>query len=183
MVYVDEIRITTPTQIAGREAPTHDEVVKGHPKSVREQFPGRAAYVVRPIPEGPLPAFIFVDALVCQQPVSDFAADSFRVVVSWSSDDVDSSPPELIEREISDVELVWKARPTGSRTPAETMRRNCCYDQCSEPGAIHIGRNGGDSHWICFYHFDTWHAQRARFLVDGLGSEMEQLGELLKGEE
>jgi hypothetical protein len=39
MVYVDGIRITTSTQIAGREAPTRDDVVKCHPKSVREQFP------------------------------------------------------------------------------------------------------------------------------------------------
>ena len=52
MVYVDEIRITSSTQIAGSEAPTRDEVAKRFPKSVRELFPGRAAYFVRPIPEG-----------------------------------------------------------------------------------------------------------------------------------
>ena len=55
MVSVDEIRIMTSTQIAGREAPTHDDLVKRYPKSVREQFPRRAAYFVRPIPEGPCP--------------------------------------------------------------------------------------------------------------------------------
>src|ERR1700686_5141867 len=91
MVYVDEIRITTSTQIAGREAPTRDDVVKRYPKSVREQFPGRAAYHVRPIPEGPLPAFIFTVGLVCYQPTSDTTADFFDLVVSWSSDDLDSS--------------------------------------------------------------------------------------------
>jgi hypothetical protein len=104
MVYVDEIRITSSTQIAGREAPTRDEVVKRYPKSVREQFPGRAAYFVRPIPEGPLPAFIFIVALVCYQPTSDTTADFFDLVVSWSSDDLDSSLTELIERGISDIE-------------------------------------------------------------------------------
>jgi hypothetical protein len=104
MVYVDEIRITTPKQIAGSEAPTHDEVAKRFPKSVREQFPGRAAYFVRPIPEGPLPSFIIAAALVCYQPASDTTADFFDVVVSWSSDDLDSSLAELIERGIRDIE-------------------------------------------------------------------------------
>jgi len=55
----------------------------------------------------------------------------------------------------------------------------CCYFNCPEPGAIHIGFNGGASHWICFCHFDLWHAQRDRFLADDGGCEMEKLGELL----
>lgn len=109
MVYVDEIRITTPTQIAGREAPSRDDIVKLYPKSVREKFPGRAAYFVRPIPDGPLPAFIFTVALVCYQPTSDTTADFFDLVVSWSSDDLDSSLAELIERGISDIEWDWVA--------------------------------------------------------------------------
>jgi hypothetical protein len=109
MVYVDEIRITSSTQIAGGEAPTRDDVVKRYPKSVREQFPGRAAYFVRPIPEGPLPAFIFIVALVCYQSTSDTTADFFDVVASWSSDDLDSSLGELIEREISEIEWDWMA--------------------------------------------------------------------------
>jgi hypothetical protein len=110
MVYVQEIRITASTQIAGNDAPTRDDVVKRYPKSVREQFPGRAAYLVRPIPEGKLPAFIFMVALVCYQPTSDTTADLFELVLSWSSDDLDSSLPELIEREIRDIEWDWMAR-------------------------------------------------------------------------
>jgi len=52
----------------------------------------------------------------------------------------------------------------------------CCYIDCPEPGAIHIGVNGNpDTHWICFYHFDLWHAQRDRFRADGLPCEMEEL--------
>jgi hypothetical protein len=109
IVYVDEIRITSSTQIAGREALTRDDVIERYPKSVREQFPGRAAYFVRPIPEGPLPAFIIAAALVCYQPTSDTTADFFDVVVSWSSDDLDSSLAELIERGISDIEWDWMA--------------------------------------------------------------------------
>jgi hypothetical protein len=56
---------------------------------------------------------------------------------------------------------------------------NCCYDNCPEPGTIHIGVNGGDSHWICFRHYYKWNADRARFLADGSGCEMQELGELL----
>jgi len=43
LVYVEEIRITAATQIAGSETATRDDVVKRYPQSVREQFPGRAA--------------------------------------------------------------------------------------------------------------------------------------------
>jgi hypothetical protein len=56
----------------------------------------------------------------------------------------------------------------------------CCYHQCPEPGTIHIGVNGGDSHWICLRHLDRWNQDRARFLADGGGCEMEELGELLE---
>jgi len=45
--------------------------------------------------------------LVCYQPTSDTTADLFNVIVSWSSDDLDSSLPELIEREIRDIEWDW----------------------------------------------------------------------------
>jgi hypothetical protein len=45
--------------------------------------------------------------LVCYQPTSDTSADLFELVVSWSSDDLDSNLPELIEREIRDIEWDW----------------------------------------------------------------------------
>jgi hypothetical protein len=66
-----------------------------------------------------------------------------------------------------------------SRTLKE---HNCCYCNCPEPGTIHIGPNGGDSHWICFRHLDRWNQNRARFLADGGRCEMEELGELLEEE-
>jgi hypothetical protein len=119
MVYVDEIRITSSTQIAGSMAAIRSDFIERYPKSVREQFPGRAAYFVRPIPEGPLPAFILAVALVCYQPTSDTTADSFDVVVSWSSDDLDSNPAELIKRGISDIEWPDPADKNGKgRRPA-----------------------------------------------------------------
>jgi hypothetical protein len=43
---------------------------------------------------------------------SEIAADFFDVVVSWSSDDLDSSLAKLIERRISDIEWDWIAGRT-----------------------------------------------------------------------
>ncbi len=93
MVYVEEIRITSSTlgYIGGSKEAIRNDVIERYPKSVREQFPGRAAYLVRPIPEGALPAFIFTVALVCHQPISDTTADFLDLIVSWSSDDLDST--------------------------------------------------------------------------------------------
>lgn len=54
---------------------------------------------------------------------------------------------------------------------------DCCYYRCPEEGLVHIGKNGGKSHWICGLHLDHWNANRARFLADDGGCEMEQLGE------
>ena len=57
----------------------------------------------------------------------------------------------------------------------------CCYANCPEPGTIHIGMNGNpDTNWICFRHLDRWNQNRARFLADGEGCEMEGLGELVE---
>ena len=91
---------------------------------MREQFPGRAVYRVRPIPEGELLAFIFIVALVCYPFVSNPAADSFRLIVSWSSDDLNSSLPELIEREIRDIEWDWIARRTTIAKPFPLVREH-----------------------------------------------------------
>jgi hypothetical protein len=55
----------------------------------------------------------------------------------------------------------------------------CCYYQCPEEGTIHIGANGGDSHWICFHHLNRWNTDRARFPAAGLPCEMQELDELL----
>jgi hypothetical protein len=108
-VYVDEIRILASTLgcIAGGKGANRADAIERYPKSVREQFPGRAVYRVRPIPEGEVPKFIFMVALVCYQPTSDTTADLFELVVSWLSDDLDSNLPELIEREIRDIEWDW----------------------------------------------------------------------------
>ena len=72
---------------------------------------------------------------------------------------------------------------TLSMSKSKTLKeRNCCYYNCPEPGAIHIGVNGGDSHWICWVHYDKWNADRDRFRRDGRGCEMQRLGKLLCAE-
>ena len=48
---------------------------------------------------------------------------------------------------------------------------------------MHIGVNGGDSHWICFRHLQRWNQTRTRFLADGGGCEMLELGEPLERED
>jgi hypothetical protein len=53
---------------------------------------------------------------------------------------------------------------------------DCCYYKCVRPGTIFIGANGNpDTDWICAYHYDKWHADRARFIADGFPCEMEEL--------
>src|ERR1019366_1332739 len=103
-VYVEEIRITPSALgcLAGSKDAIRAEVIERHPKRVRDQFPGHGAFLIKPTPEGALPAFIIIVALV-SQPVSDPAADFSSLVFSWLSDDLDSSLPELIGREIRDI--------------------------------------------------------------------------------
>jgi hypothetical protein len=56
------------------------------------------------------------------------------------------------------------------------MRHACCYYNCENPGTIYIGKNGNPhTPWICVPHYDRWHADRARFLADGLGCQMEEI--------
>jgi hypothetical protein len=103
-VFVEEIRITASTigYLAGSTDAIRAEVIKRHPERVREQFPGHGAFLIKPTPEGALPAFIIIVALV-SQPVCDPAADFSSLVFSWLSDDLDSSLPELIGREIQGI--------------------------------------------------------------------------------
>jgi len=105
-VLVEEIRIMPSTlgYFAGSGDAIRAEVIKWLPERVHEQFPGSGGFLIKPVPEGELPAFTFMVALVCHQPVSDPASDFSSLVVGWLSDDIETSLPELIEREIHAVE-------------------------------------------------------------------------------
>jgi hypothetical protein len=61
------------------------------------------------------------------------------------------------------------------------MKHECCYHNCPREGVVHIGVNGNpDTHWICFHHLSKWNTDRSRFLADGGGCQMQELGELLR---
>ena len=74
--------------------------------------------------------------------------------------------------------LVEKYEPPKKKKAVKPLNCEmaCCYNKCDRPGTIHIGENGNpDSEWICAYHRDKWNADRARFLADGLGCQMQGL--------
>jgi len=56
------------------------------------------------LPDGELPTYTFMVALTCDQPVSDPTADFSRLILCWLSDDIETSLPVLIGREIHAVE-------------------------------------------------------------------------------
>jgi hypothetical protein len=59
---------------------------------------------VKPIPDGELPVYFFMVDLVSYEPVSDASADMSSLVICWLSDEIETSLPDLIDREISSVE-------------------------------------------------------------------------------
>lgn len=105
-VLVEEIRITPSTlgYLVGTEAIIRADLIKRLPDRVMDQFPRHGGFLIKPVPEGELPAYTFMVSLVCQQPVSDPAADFSSLVVCWLGDDIETSLPELIDREICSLE-------------------------------------------------------------------------------
>ncbi len=92
--------------LAGSKDAIRADVIMRLPERAREQFPGIAGVYVKEVPQGALPAYAIMVALTCSQPVSDPAADFSSLVVCWLGDDIETSLPEMIEREIRSVE--WR---------------------------------------------------------------------------
>ena len=105
-VYVEEIRISLSTlgHFSGSADAIRAEVIKRLPDRAFKQFPGRDGLLVKPVPEGELPAYTFMVSLVCREPVSDPHSDLSTLTVCWLGDDIDSSLSQLIEHEIHAVE-------------------------------------------------------------------------------
>jgi hypothetical protein len=61
-------------------------------------------------------------ALVCHQPVSDPAAEFSSLVVCWLCDDIETSLPGLIEREIRNIEWDRHAVNEGQRRSSRRER-------------------------------------------------------------
>ena len=100
--------------LAGREERIREKIVEEIPKLVRAQYWGNYGLVIKPVPEGPLPAYVLMAALASDQPVSDPSADRSRIVLCWLSNDVETPLPQLIDKEITDIE--WDKHAVDVRT-------------------------------------------------------------------
>jgi len=100
--------------LAGREERIREKIVEEIPKLLRAQFWGNYGLVIKPVPEGPLPAYVLMPALASDQPVSDPSADRSRIVLCWLSNDVETPLPQLIDKEITDIE--WDKHAVDVRT-------------------------------------------------------------------
>lgn len=98
----------------GREERIREKIVEEIPKLLRAQFWGNYGLVIKPVPEGPLPAYVLMAALASDQPVSDPSADRSRIVLCWLSNDVETPLPQLIDKEITDIE--WDKHAVDVRT-------------------------------------------------------------------
>src|ERR1019366_6210761 len=90
--------------LEGSREDVRNDIIKTLPERVRHQFPGDVGVFVKPASAGELPAYTFMVSLVCYAPVSDPNKDISRLVVCWLGDDIETSLPKLMDREICDVE-------------------------------------------------------------------------------
>jgi hypothetical protein len=83
-----------------------DNVIERLPKRAQEHFRwGETCGVfVKPVPEGELPVHAFMVHLLCYEPVSGPKSYTSSLIVCWLSDDIETSLPEMIDREICSVE-------------------------------------------------------------------------------
>jgi hypothetical protein len=90
--------------LEGSKEHIRDPIIERLPERAREQFPGINGLFIKPVPEGELPLYTFMVDLICYQRVSDTDKDMSSLTVCWLGDDIETSLPELIDREISSVE-------------------------------------------------------------------------------
>jgi hypothetical protein len=104
-VLVEEIRITPSTlgYLAGSNDAIRADLMRHLPDRVMDQFPKHGGFLIKPVPEGELPRYLIMVAL-CSQPVSEPASDFSSIVVCWLGDDIETSLPEMIDREICSIE-------------------------------------------------------------------------------
>ena len=104
-VLVEEIRITPSTlgYLAGSKDAIRADLIRRLPDRVMDQFPGHGGFLIKPVAEGELPRYLVMVALV-SQPVSDSNSDFSSLVFGWLGDDIETSLPEMIDREIRDLD-------------------------------------------------------------------------------
>jgi hypothetical protein len=82
------------------------KVIEALPKRIRRQFPGDYyGVLIKPIPEGDLPVYVFMVSLQCHQTVGfDPEKDCSSLVVCWLGNDIETMLTEMISREIRSVD-------------------------------------------------------------------------------
>ena len=90
--------------LEGSKEYIRDGIIKRLPERVREQFPGISGVFIKPVPEGELPVYTFMVDLVCYEPVLDSTEIMSMLTVCWLGDEIETTLPELIDREICAVE-------------------------------------------------------------------------------
>src|SRR5438034_2808393 len=92
--------------LEGSKEHIRDPIIEKLPERAREQFPGINGLFIKPVPAGELPVYAFMVHLVCYEPVStsDPDNDMSSLIVCLLGDDIETSLPELIDREIRSVE-------------------------------------------------------------------------------
>jgi hypothetical protein len=98
---------TTLEFLEGNKDDIRGRIIERLPKRAQQYFPSEnCGILVKPVPEGELPVYAFIVDLVCYECVSssDSDNDMSSLVVCWLGDDIVTSLPELIDREVSPVE-------------------------------------------------------------------------------
>jgi len=105
-VFVEECHISVSTlgYLAGSKDAIRADIIRRLPARVFDQFPGHGGFLIKPVPQGELPGYQFIVALVCYQTVPDSNSDFSSLVVCWLGDDIETSLPELIAHEICSIE-------------------------------------------------------------------------------
>jgi hypothetical protein len=98
------ISLSTLGFYAGSGDAIRAEVIERLYERAFEQFPSSGSVFVKPVPDGHFPAYMFTVALVCHQPVIDPHSDLSTLTVCWLGDDIETSLPAMIEREIRDID-------------------------------------------------------------------------------
>lgn len=97
------ISVSTLGYLAGSKDAIRADLIRRLPERVHAQFPGKHGVFIKPVPEGPLPAFTVMVALTCNEPISDPTADFSSLILCWLGDNIETPLPESIGREICSI--------------------------------------------------------------------------------
>jgi len=91
--------------LAGRKETIRNEVIEQLSGRARTLFPGNYGLLITPVPGGELPTCLFMIAVACDQPASDPSSDLSSLIICRLGNDIETSLPELIRREICCIDV------------------------------------------------------------------------------